>query len=110
MYIYIYTYICMYMYIYIYTCVCMNVSMDVCLYGCMCYLIKHALSVIDIIALWQLVHLGTPMYGYMLHVVGFQDSKKVQVHTTATSIIVDTNIYLSIYLSIYLYIYIYIIC
>ena len=33
-----------------------------------------------------------------LHVVGFQDSKKAQVNTTATNIIIDTNIYLYIYI------------
>ena len=33
-----------------------------------------------------------------LHVVGFQDSKKAQVNTTATNIIIDTNIYIYIYI------------
>ena len=37
-----------------------------------------------------------------LHVVGFQDPKKAQINNTATSIIIDKNIY------IYNYIYIYI--
>ena len=74
----------------------MNVSMYVCLYGCMCYLIKHALPVIAIIALWQLVHLGTPMYGYML--LAFRTQRKPQVNTTATNIIIDTNIYIYIYI------------
>ena len=32
-----------------------------------------------------------------LHVAGFQDSKKAQVNTTATNIIIDTNIYIYIY-------------
>ena len=61
-------------------CVCMNVSMYVCyvcLYGCTCYLIKHAFSVIAIIALWQLVHLGTPMYGYML--LAFRTQRKLKL-------------------------------
>ena len=39
-----------------------------------------------------------------LDVVGFQDSKKAQVNTTATSIIIDTNIYIYIYINIYIYI------
>ena len=42
-----------------------------------------------------------------LHVAGFQDSKKAQVNTTATSIIIDTNIYIYIYIYTYIYIYIY---
>ena len=32
-----------------------------------------------------------------LHVVDFQDSKKAQVNTTATNIIIDTSIYIYIY-------------
>ena len=39
-----------------------------------------------------------------LHVAGFQDSKKAQVNTTATNIIIDTNIYINIYIYIYIYI------
>ena len=74
MYRYINTYIYIYIYIYI---VCMNVSMYVCLYGCMCYLIKHALPVIAIIALWQLVHLGTPMYSYKL--LAFRTQRKLKL-------------------------------
>ena len=30
------------------------------------YLVQYVLSVITLTALWQLLHLGTPMYGYML--------------------------------------------
>ena len=59
--------------------------MYVCLYGCMFYLIKHALPVFAIIALWPLLHLGTPRYGICLSIYLY--------------------IYLSIYLSIYQYIY-----
>ena len=34
---------------------------------CICIiLIQHAFPVTTIMALWQLVHLGTSMYGYML--------------------------------------------
>ena len=36
-----------------------------------------------------------------LHVVGFQDPKKAQVNNTATSIIIDKNIYNYIYIYIY---------
>ena len=40
-----------------------------------------------------------------LDVVGFQDSRKAQVNTTATNIIIDRNIYISLYLYLYLSIY-----
>ena len=63
--------------------VCINVYMYVCLYGCMCYLIKHALPVFAIIALWQLLHLGTPRYGYMLLAFRIQRKLKLTIKEQA---------------------------
>ena len=59
------------LYIYIY----------ICIYVCICVLsvllLKNALPVIAIIALWQLVHLGTPMYGYMFLTFRIQTKLKL---------------------------------
>ena len=55
------------MYVYMYV-----VYMYVCI-----ILLKHALLVTAIIALWQLVHLGTLMYGYMLLAFRFQTKLKL---------------------------------
>ena len=41
------------------------------------YIYKHTLPVIAIITLWQLVHLGTPMYGYML--LAFRIQRKLKL-------------------------------
>ena len=40
-------------------------------------LIKHTLLVIAIVALWQLVHLGTPMYGCMF--LAFRTETKLKI-------------------------------
>ena len=51
-----------------------------CIYlGC-CF---NTIQVIIIMALWQLVHLGTAMYSYML--LAFQNPSSVQLITRATS-------------------------
>ena len=79
----------------------MNVSMYVCLYGCMCYLIKHAPPP----GHCHNTFMATGALGHthvQLRVVGFQDSKKAQVNTTATSIIIGTNIHIYIYIYIYM--------
>ena len=53
-----------------------------CIYVCM-FVWMYVLSyktcppVIAIIALWQLVHLGTPMYGYML--LAFRTQRKLKL-------------------------------
>ena len=77
-------------YIYIH----MYISMYVCI-----IILKLALQVISIIALWQLMYLGTPMYGYML--LAF----RLLVNTRA--IIIYSNIYRHTHI-IYTHIYIYI--
>ena len=40
------------------------------------YIYIHTLPVIAMMALWQLVHLGTPMYGYML---AFRTQRKLKL-------------------------------
>ena len=59
-------------YIYIYTNT--YVYMSVCIIT-----LKHALQVIAIKALWQLVHLGTLIYGYMLLAFRIQTQLKLTV-------------------------------
>ena len=49
------------------------------------FLVQHALPIITIMASWQLVHLGTLIYGYML--LAFRNLKIVQSTNTTTSII-----------------------
>ena len=58
-----------------------NIYMHVCIYVVYMYvciiLLKHALLVTAIIALWQLVHSGTLIYGYMLLAFRFQTKLKL---------------------------------
>ena len=72
----------LYIYIYIYIYIHIHTHIDI-LY---IVLIQHALPIITVMATWLLVHLGTPMYSYML--LTFKNPKSPQVHTWATSIVI----------------------
>ena len=54
------------------------------MYVCIFFL-KRALPVITIIALWQLVHLGTLVYGYMLLTFRIQRKLKLTLDITQKS-------------------------
>ena len=96
-------------------CVCVCVCVWVCVWVCVCVCVCGYECIYEYRFVWMYVlsyktcHSGHCRNGFMatgalghthvrLHVVDFHVPKKAQLNNTATSIIIDTNIYIYIYI------------